>query len=341
MTAVISTPTLSEMIAARDAGVAWLVERVADDGSPAGHSERNSWWRAPWALCIGGATDAAAAMMGWAEREALTEDGTLRPGPTDSPGAGSQVYYLSPLAIASWLLGRYDTAGTIMGELARHQDPVSGGAYEYRDFRADPLQDTLKTSQLGISALVTGRTDLADGVARWLRENLIEQPDLPRKLFTSRRNGALVSDFPEREAFARVVDFHGAHQAYFQPGIAAAFLAGYSQQTGDRPALDLAHRYLELNQAGGDIQFNDPTSVQICKFGWGAAATYAADPRPELRLWVERMGAWFVDRQSADGSWAPSAYSAPNPGLLDHYWKTAEHVMELSYITTALCARAH
>ncbi|MDX3245331.1 hypothetical protein, partial [Streptomyces sp. ME18-1-4] len=76
------TPDLLTRISqARAKGVAWLRDRIADDGRPEGAETANSWWRAPWALCVGGAPDAAVAMMGWAEREALTDEGDLRPGP--------------------------------------------------------------------------------------------------------------------------------------------------------------------------------------------------------------------------------------------------------------------
>lgn len=331
------TPDLLTRISqARAKGVAWLRDRIADDGRPEGAETANSWWRAPWALCVGGAPDAAAAMMGWAEREALTDEGDLRPGPYDAPGGTSPVYHLSPLAIASWLLGRYDTATAINTTLARFQNPGTGGAHDLRDFAQDPLEDNLKTAQLGFSALVTGDRDTADGVHRWLSRNLADQPDLPHRLFTSRRGDTLVTDFPDETAFLRVVDFRAPRQAYFHPGIAAAFLAGYAQQTSDASALRLGREYLALTTGGTEEQYDDPTSVQICKFGWGAAAMLTADPDGGHLPWTVRMGEWFVQRQRHDGAWAPSSFTTPRPGMLDLYWKTAEHVMELSYIEHAL-----
>lgn len=323
---------------ARDRGVAWLSDRVGDDGAPEGADLGNSWWRAPWALAVGGAPDVAVAMMSWIERHALTDGGALRPGPYDAPASTSPVYHLSPLAIAASLLERYDTADAVMDGMLPYVDPTSGGVFEHRPHDQDPLQDTLKTAQFGVSALLTRRTDLAEAVYGWLSTNFAEQPELPAKLYTSRRHGALVTEFPESERSARVVDFAARQQFYFHPGISAAFLSGYYRQTGDEAALALARSYLALNQAGTDEQFDDPTSVQICKFGWGAAVTYTVDPDPALRPWVVRSGEWFRRRQEANGSWAPASFMAPNPGLLDYYWKTAEHVMELSYIVSALSA---
>jgi len=333
------TARLDRIHSAKQAAMTWLTARVADDGAPEGHDVANSWWRAPWALCVAGAPDVAAAMMGWAERNALTHDGDLRPGSYSPPGLTSPVYHLSPLAIASWLLARYDTAAVVNDKVKSFQDPETGGAYDNRDFAADDLQENLKTAQLGISALVTGRRDIADGVCQWLRTNLADQPHLPGRLYTARRAGKLITEFPESEAFLRVVDLNAPRQTYFHPGIAAAFAAGYSQQTGDQAALQLGRDYLKLSTDGTQEQFTDRSSVQICKFGWGAAAMLTADPTGGHLPWVVRMAEWFIDRQRPDGAWAPSSFTTPEPQLLDLYWKTAEHLMELSYIETAL--RAH
>ena len=331
---------LSRIRDARARGVAWLRERVADDGRPEGAGIANSWWRVPWALYVGGAPDAAAAVIGWAEREALTSEGDFRQGPYDVPRGGSPVYHLSPLAIAAWLLARYDTAAAINRTLGRFQNPETGGAYDRRDFARDRLEDNLKTAQLGISALVTGQRGMADGVRRWLEVSYAQQPDLPRRLFTSRRGGTLLIDFPDAEAFLRVVDFRAPRQAYFHPGIAAAFLAGYAQQSGDASALALGREYLALTAGGTQEQYDDLASMQICKFGWGAAAMLAADPDGGHLPWTVLMGGWFVRRQRPDGAWAPSSFMTPEPGLLDLYWKTAEHVMELSYVEQALTTYA-
>lgn len=327
---------LGRLADARTRAVSWLEDRIGDDGRPDGADVANSWWRAPWALCVGGAPDAAAAMIGWAEREALTDDGDLRAGPYGGDGPGTPVYSLSPIAIAAWLLTRYGTANLVMDRIAYWTDPDTGGAYEYKDHDQDPLQDMLKTSQVGISALVTGRTDLADGVYRWLQAAWAAQPDLPRRLYPSVRGGEPVADFASGDALLRVVDFQSPRQLYFHSGIAGAFLAGYGQQFRDTTAIGLGNRYLELNKTGTVAQFDDTSSVQICKFGWGVAAMQTADPTSGQLPWLVRMGQWFVDRQRPDGSWAPSSFTTPDPGLLDYYWKTAEHLMELSYIQQAL-----
>jgi hypothetical protein len=336
----IGAAELDRIAAARLRSVRWLSDRVDDTGRPAGAEVANSWWRAPWALVVAGAPDVAASMMGWIEREALTDTGDLREAPFGVPAPGSPVYHLSPIAIAATLLGRYDTARAVNEALGRYQDPFTGGAYEYKDRTADDLQDNLKTSQLGISALAGGRRDQADGVFAWLKRNLQDQPDLPARFFTGRRNGELVTEFPDKEAFVRVVDLQAPRQAYFHPGISAAFLAGYAGQTGSVEALELGRQYLALSTGATEAQFTDTSSVQVCKFGWGAAAMHDADPTGGHLPWVKKMGAWFVDRQREDGAWAPSSFMVAEPDDLALYWKTAEHLMEMSYIELSLRASA-
>jgi hypothetical protein len=322
----------------RTAAGSWLVDRIDDTGRPEGADTRNAWWRAPWALAIAGAPDAAAAMLGWAENNALQDDGDFRPGPARTGIVDSPVYGLSPLAIASWLLARYDTARTINEHMRTYQDPATGGVQEYRHDQASPRaeQDTLKTCQLGISALVTGDTASAAAVADWLRVTYQLQPELPNVYYPRRSGQTLLTDYPAERALVYKLDLQAPKQLYFHTGIAAAFLAGWAQQTGDPTVLALGRDHLALNTGGTSAQFDDTTSVQICKYGWGAAAMLAADPAGGHLPAVTRMATWFCDRQHADGSWAPSSFMTPSPGILDHYWKTAEHTMELAYIEQAL-----
>jgi hypothetical protein len=281
-------------------------------------------------------------MLGWIEREALTDEGDLRPGPFGGDGPSTSVYQLSPIAIASWMLARFDTARVVMDRLEHWTDPETGGAWEYQDHRSNPLQDTLKTAQLGVSSLITGRTAISEGVYSWLRRVWEQQPELAQaRYYPSLSAGTIVREFSEQERLLRVVDFTKPQQLYFHTGIAGAFLAGYAEQAGDADALDLGNRFLALNREGTDAQFDDRTSVQICKFGWGAAWMHNAAPDSGQLPWVVAMGEWFVDRQRSDGAWAPSSFMTPGrePELLDLYWKTAEHLMELSYIEQSL--RAH
>jgi hypothetical protein len=244
------------------------------------------------------------------------------------------------LAIAAWLLARYDTAEAVASHMRTYQDPETGGIDDHRPRGGgDKSQDLLKTAQFGISALVMGDRNAGEGVFRWLKTTYQLQPDLPHRLYPSRIGNSLITTFPREQTLLRVVDFEAPRQLYFHPGIAAAFLGGWSQQTRDASALQLGRDYLALSTRGTEEQFTDLSSVQICKFGWGAAAMLAADPTGGHLSWAIKMMEWFCDRQRPDGSWAPSSFMTPEPQLLDHYWKTAEHTMELCYLESAI--RAH
>jgi hypothetical protein len=133
------------------------------------------------------------------------------------------------------------------------------------------------------------------------------------------------------------VDFRKSKQYYFQPGAAAAFLANYGSRVVDSGALKLATDLLELNVRGTAAQFDDLESVHICKFGWGAAEMLTADPTGGWAPQVERMADWFEERQNDDGSWDPSAFTLTGPATdVDRMWKTAEHLMEVMMMETAL-----
>lgn len=148
----------------------------------------------------------------------------------------------------------------------------------------------------------------------------------------------LVTDVPDGLSFCGYVDFAKEHHAYYVPGIAAAFLSGYAQQTGLTEPIELAEELLKLNIEGTERQFNDHTSVQICKFPWGVACVTQADTKkidkylPELL----RMSHWFADWQNEDGSWSPSPFLNSNPSVVDKMSKTSEHIMEMNMILQAL-----
>jgi hypothetical protein len=182
---------------------------------------------------------------------------------------------------------------------------------------------------------MTRNYDVAHGAFQWLDMVYSLQPSLPTKLYPS-WNGKLVTEFPPEQSFARVVDFAKPKQAYHQPGIAAAFLAQYHELTQSTKARTLALSFLMLNAGGSAAQFDDTDSVQVCKFGWGAAEMNKADPTSGQLPVLVKAVEWFASRQRSDGSWAPSTFISPDPGQLDYFWKTSEHLMEVSFIEQSL-----
>jgi hypothetical protein len=326
---------LQRFRAARDRGVAWLLDHIADDGRPVGAEAQNGWGRVPWALAVSGESAAGSAVIAWAEREAL-DGGRFRGGPyggADRFGA----YPLAHFAIGAWLLERYDVALRCMATIRMAQDPATGG------IPVDPpggamasRHDLLSTAQAGVAALVTGQDDIVDGVHAWIVELVRQQPALPDRFHTVRDGAALLLEPEPDFAWVSITDFTRPRQSFYTPGMAAVFLAGYAMRRGDPAALALGHELLALNINGTAAQFDDLESVQACKFGWGAAAMQMADPSADYRDQLLRMGDWFIARQSEDGAWAPSRFAAPQPSDVQKLVKTAEHVMEVNAIISAL-----
>lgn len=323
---------------ARDAGVAWLIGRIGDDGEPVGAQKRNQYYRLPWALALCGKREEAAAVLSWVERNALSSEGDLLPGAAREPWSKKDASYpLAILATGVWHLERYDTALAIMETLNKFQDTTTGGAYSERpECRVHRRQDLMCTAQLGMAALATGRRGSADGAYQWVCALYNAQPELPRRLYVTWDDQGLVTDVPPEVAYYLVTDFQKPRQAFFNPGIGAAFLVRYYMQTRAPGALPIARGLLQLTGGGTELQYDFSDTVQIGKFAWGASAMLEVEPVEEHLRNVLRMGDWFANSQLADGRWNPSAFKCPQPSDVDALWKTAEHLVHISTVLTAL-----
>jgi hypothetical protein len=322
----------------RDLGVRWLLDHIDSDGRPACSAERNGYYRLPWTLAFVGQREAASQVMSWIERQALTAEGDLRPGPAQEPWIEeSATYPLSIIAQGAWALERYDTALATMTTLRSFQDQGSGGAYSERpEVRRSGRQFLFPTAQLGLAALTTGQVDMADRAFQWFTALYAAQTELPDRLFTAWAADGLAMPAPGGSSFMFVTDFRVPRQAFFNPGIGAAFLARYYMQSGDRAALDLARELLLLSANGTDDQFNFTESMQICKFGWGSATTLEVDPTGDHLGHVLRMTRWYADSQGTDGTWVPSPFLVPDPTDSNRMEKTAEHVLWVAMMLSSL-----
>jgi hypothetical protein len=315
----------------------WIVARMADDGAVLGHADFNGYYRVPWALAVAGRRPEAAAALDWIERHALDADGDLLPGAPQTPWIATQASYPVPqIAIGAWLLERYGLARRLMRTLRRYQDSQTGGAFVERpEARGTGRQNVMNTAQLGITALLTGDLDVAEAGYGWVKRLYEAQPELPDRLFTSTdAGGQLIADVADDADWDYVTDFHRKHQQFFNPGIAAAFLARYAERTGDPEALPMAEAFVALSMNGDSLQFDWRENSQICKLGWGAAAVLDAGGSSIAA--TIKMAQWFLDAQDADGRWHPSPFLVPDPTDADDMPKTAEHLMEVGMIASAL-----
>jgi hypothetical protein len=318
----------------RDRARDWLLCQVGPDGRPADSDKGNGWSRFPWTLALLGETEAGATVLEWASRNGLGENGDFSAGAAYGKGRFGG-YPVGHLAMGALLLERHDIASRLLDRLGALEQnggmPVDPPGGQYAD-----LTDLLSSGQVGIAAVLGGRMDMAKRIRDWTLACLAEQPELPHTLYTLRSPQGLVTTPPVDLAWVAAVRFDQPRQAYFYPGIAAAFLAIYAMRTGDREALAAGHDYLAINLAGVQDQFDDLASVQACKFGWGAALMQVADPSRDYSDTLIRMADWFISRQREDGSWGPSAFISPEPSLVELMTKTAEHAMEVTAILAAL-----
>jgi len=327
---------IERLRASRDRAKAWLLLQVGSDGQPADSDRGNGWSRFPWTLALLGETEAGAAVLEWAARNGLGENGDFSAGAAYGAGRYS-AYPIGHLTMGALLLERHDIAARLFDRLAALQDAVTGG------MPVDPpggefatLTELLSTSQVGMAAILGGRMTMAERIRDWVMACLAEQPELPTVLYTARSRHGVVTDPPVALRWALAVRCGEPRQAYFYPGVAAAFLALYAMRTGDAAALAAGHAYLAINFAGTAAQLEDLASVQACKFGWGVALMQIADPGRDYADTLVKMADWFIARQRADGSWGPSAFISPEPSRVELMTKTAEHAMEVTAILAAL-----
>jgi hypothetical protein len=60
------------------------------------------------------------------------------------------------------------------------------------------------------------------------------------------------------------------------------------------------------------------------------------DPAGDHLRWAMRMGEWFAEGQLADGRWQNSPFLTPDPSDADDVEITAEFVLHVTTILTAL-----
>lgn len=323
-------------------GRRWLTERIGRDGHPGAH--HCHYYRVPWALALAGERLKASAVLSWVEREALDDNGDLREEARGGFETNWSSYPIANLATGAWHLERYDLAHLLADRLrAIYQDPETGGAYAaHPDSRVGGRQDLFPTAQLGMTGLTTGHTDLAHGAYEWISALFKAQPELPSRLYAATEGSRLITDTGDNEdlAWQVVTDFTKPRQAFYNPGIAAAFLGRYYMATGNDQALQLAHDYLELTIHGTDAQFDHGDSVQVCKFAWGAAVLLEATDDPAYLVHVRRMRSWFVEAQNPDGSWDNSPFLMERGGHVEsiRIEITAEFVQHLISIVNAIGA---
>lgn len=321
---------------ARRKGVVWLLSHTNADGSIGPVEQGLFYYRLPWALAVSGETVAAGRLLDWIRHNQFTSDGQLR---GVSPlGLYAEHYYTYPLAtliVGAHLRRQYDISHRGLKFLLTWQNPYSGGFYDSVG-PIDPYseEEMCATGQCGLTCLITGNLEAARRTATWFKSVWELQPELPERLYCAYSEATgLITRFPADRAFDSVVEAQGLWQAYYNPGLAAAFLGRMYMATGEGGYLQLARQYQGFSMDTTDRQFE---SAQVCKSGWGSAVLYEATGEDIYQEWTLRLGEWFIENQLADGHWENTKYWTPNPTTADNIELTAEFVVHLDTIVHAL-----
>lgn len=293
----------SPFAVARDRGADYLEHRQREDGLVGDESAGlGGFYKATYALAAAGRTRAAGRMVGWLRQNAATAAGDFS-GAWERGGLAT-VYPYGNAWIAAGLLraGAFDLGGRALDFLALLQDPHSGGLRTRIDREGPEVrQEVMSSAMAGVAALIGGRLELADGVARFLRTILAAQPrpaEMLCHIYTPAQG--VITEFPEERAGEFAVIANRPQQAYFMYGIGAAFMAGYALARGDRRALDDAAAFLlPAHHATGAMY----ETAQVGKVAWGAALLAGATGDAAQRDLALRAAGALLAQQNPDGSW--------------------------------------
>ncbi len=299
---VTETSLTSRITASRDAGARYLAAQQRADGA-IGEPERaglGPYYKSLWALAAAGMPAEANRLATWIAANVMTPEGDFA-GPMRGTLQDSNYAYPNAWMICgAQKLGRHDIAHPGLKFLLTLQHPETGGFRMQRD-KMDAIQDVLNASQSGNACLNGGFVDAALRVGAFLQMMWDAQPHPERELFFVYKPGiGLRTEFPEERQRLHSIRIDTPRQAYFNLGIAAAFLARLTMATGEARWVELGKSYLEIGYLVLDEMYE---TAQVGKVGWGAALVYGvAGEERHLRL-AERVAEAMIAQQTDTGGW--------------------------------------
>jgi len=302
MNMVTRSQVINQLRPARDRGTVHLIAQQHGDGSfgdPA-HDGLGPYYKSLWALAAAGEPEAANRLATWIARNVQTEEGDFA-GPFRGTLMDRAYAYPNAWIIAgAQKLGRFDISRKGAEFLLLMQHEEDGGFRTQRDNEEAP-QDIQCSAQSGNALLLTGHVAAAKNIGRFMRTLWEAQPDPENALYIIYKPGVgIKTDFPEERQRLGSIQLGKSRQAYFNMGIAAAFLAKLTMTTGDREWVELGKRYLELAFRFGDDMYQ---TAQVGKVGWGAALVYACTGEQRYMELTERVGEALIAQQTDTGGW--------------------------------------
>jgi len=299
---VMEASFVSRTVASRDTGGRYLAAQQRSDGA-IGEPERaglGPYYKSLWALTAVGMPAEANHLGNWIVANVLTPEGDFAGPMRGTEHNNNYAYPNAWMICGAQKLGRHDIAYPGLRFLLALHDPETGGFRMQRD-KMDAAQDVLNASQAGNACLNAGRIDVALRVGAFLQMMWDAQPHPERELFFVYEPGiGLRTEFPAERQRQHSIRTDTPRQAYYQMGIAAAFLARLTMATGDARWVDLGKQYLDI---GYDVLDEMYETAQVGKVGWGAALVYGvAGEERHLRLAV-RAGEAMMAQQTDTGGW--------------------------------------
>src|SRR3990172_1264137 len=298
---VVQASIICRLEESREGGVEYLMGQERADGA-IGNPEKEGlgpYYKTLWALTCAGRVAEANRLASWITQDLLTDEGDFAGPLRGSLFDRSYAYPNAWLIIGAHKLGRYDISrrGMEFLLLLHHE---TGGFRVERD-NEDAVQDVLNTAQGGNACLTTGHVAEAKGVGRFLRTVYEAQPDPAHELFFVYKPGqGLRTSFPDERQKMHSIRHDTPRQAYFNMGIAAAFLARLALTTGDASWSVLGRDYLQLAFNALDEMYE---TAQVGKVGWGAALVYQTTGDEKMRQLATRVGEAMAAQQTDTGGW--------------------------------------
>jgi hypothetical protein len=313
---------------ARDRGCDYLLRQQRPDGG-FGPEERGlaDYYKVPSAYVVCGESMAAARLCDWVRRCGMTTEGDFGPRLPETLDY-YYLYYNAWVISGAHRQGHFDLSRKGMDFLLGFWDSASGGFYSSRtDRSAETKQDLWVTSGGGVAALYMGHFEVACGVGRWMKQLVDLQPDFPKRLFSVySRAGGVHTSYPAADEIRYVLNASATRDEYFfQPGIAAGFLAQLYKATGGGEWLELARQYLRFAEGASDFLFH---SLRAGKVGWASALLYTLTSESKYREMAIRVGDNLIAAQGPDGAWSTNLLSCNDA--------TAEMVVWLDEIDQAV-----
>ncbi len=327
---------INDLMRARERGVEYVIQHQRADGA-VGEPERDGagpYYKALWAFAAAGRGEQGNRLATWLTQNVLTEEGDFA-GELRGHGLDSAYSYANAwLTVGAHKLGRFDISRRAMEFLLLLQHAEDGGFRIKRDDESAP-QDVLCSSQGGNACLFTGRLAEAKNVGRFLRTVWDAQPNPETELFFVYKPGqGLRTEYAEERQRLHSIRVDTPRQAYFNAGIAAAFLARLTMATGDRSWAELGRKYLEITFNVLDDMYE---TAQVGKVGWGAALLYGVTGEPKMLQLAERVSGALLQQQTDTGGWDNTGGYVNDAVRIE---VTCEFVVLLDEMIAGIAARA-